>query len=173
MNLLERIARKGLTILFPYVAGAMNRIVPPLLVLAYHRVADLKDDPQLLAVSKKNFADHMQCIADTGYPVLPFDAQWPPKAGTPRICLTFDDGYADNYLNALPILEQFGFSATFFISTQCIETGNAYWWDFLEDVCKQDLPAPAPAPFDTVPCDPRPAFYEHCQKPKSASGYTQ
>ncbi len=32
-------------------------------------------------------------------------------------CVTFDDGYRDNYVSALPVLERFGIKATFFIAT--------------------------------------------------------
>ncbi len=42
--------------------------------------------------------------------------------------MTFDDGYADNVTNALPILRRHGASATFFISTDFLD-GGCMWND--------------------------------------------
>lgn len=44
--------------------------------------------------------------------------------------LTFDDGYYNN-LRALPVLEEFGVPAVFFISTDHVKYGKAFWWDVL------------------------------------------
>lgn len=38
-------------------------------------------------------------------------------------CITFDDGYADNLLLALPILEKYGLSATVFVATGFLDGG--------------------------------------------------
>ena len=40
------------------------------------------------------------------------------------LCLTFDDGYRDNYEVALPILERLGLPATFFVATGFIDGGR-------------------------------------------------
>ncbi|MHC4570462.1 MAG: polysaccharide deacetylase family protein [Planctomycetota bacterium] len=40
--------------------------------------------------------------------------------------ITFDDGYENNYTHAFPILKEFGFTATFFISTETIG-GKPTW----------------------------------------------
>jgi peptidoglycan/xylan/chitin deacetylase (PgdA/CDA1 family) len=50
----------------------------------------------------------------------------PPRAG----CITFDDGYADNFNIALPILQRHGLTATFFIATDFLN-GGRMWNDTL------------------------------------------
>jgi peptidoglycan/xylan/chitin deacetylase (PgdA/CDA1 family) len=49
----------------------------------------------------------------------------------PAIVITFDDGYADNYLNAKPLLEKYGLPATFFITNKHIGEQKEFWWDEL------------------------------------------
>jgi len=46
------------------------------------------------------------------------------------VLLTFDDGYYNN-LRALPVLEEFAVPAVFFISTDHVRYGKAFWWDAL------------------------------------------
>lgn len=43
------------------------------------------------------------------------------------ILITFDDGFFNNYLYALPILEKYGIKAVFFITVQSIDNGNFNW----------------------------------------------
>ncbi|MEK9772083.1 MAG: polysaccharide deacetylase family protein, partial [Opitutae bacterium] len=50
------------------------------------------------------------------------------------ICLTFDDGYYDNFSEALPILEKYQIPATIFVCTGNIGTENEFWWDMLENL---------------------------------------
>ncbi len=44
------------------------------------------------------------------------------------ICITFDDGYANN-LRMLPLLEQYDVPATFYITTGNVEEQQSFWWD--------------------------------------------
>lgn len=44
--------------------------------------------------------------------------------------ITFDDGYFNNTL-ALPVLEEFGVAALFFISCDHVRLGKCFWWDVL------------------------------------------
>jgi peptidoglycan/xylan/chitin deacetylase (PgdA/CDA1 family) len=51
------------------------------------------------------------------------------------VVLTFDDGYLDNLTNAWPLLMEFGCPATFYVTTEHLDsTCGAYWWDILERV---------------------------------------
>jgi len=62
--------------------------------------------------------------------VLPVpDAVRRLRAGTlpeRALCLTFDDGYADNFSVALPILERLGLPAAFFVATRYIDGGRMW-----------------------------------------------
>jgi peptidoglycan/xylan/chitin deacetylase (PgdA/CDA1 family) len=118
----------------------LSKIDTPVIVLLYHRVAALASDPQLLAVSPENFRDQMSYLRDR-YPLVNFEDNW-SHLKSPSVAVTFDDGYADNALNALPILEDVGVPATFFVSTDNIDTQQEYWWDELENIILGDRPLP-------------------------------
>ena len=47
----------------------------------------------------------------------------------PFYCLTFDDGYKDNYEIALPLIKKYSVQAIFFIATGVIGTKNRLWYD--------------------------------------------
>jgi peptidoglycan/xylan/chitin deacetylase (PgdA/CDA1 family) len=100
-----------------------------LLIMIYHRVLDEPDFMRPGEVDRTVFTWQMQLIAKH-FNVLPLaealehmqNDTLPPRA----VCITFDDGYADNYTNALPILQQFNLSATFFIASGFLDGGRMW-----------------------------------------------
>jgi peptidoglycan/xylan/chitin deacetylase (PgdA/CDA1 family) len=48
------------------------------------------------------------------------------------VVVTFDDGYADNLLNARPVLEEAHVPATFFLVSGRLGSSQEFWWDELE-----------------------------------------
>lgn len=108
-----------------------NKLSPPVVVLGYHRVTTLATDPQLLASTPANFRQQLKVIKR--HPVLRFEDDW-TAVRKPSLVITFDDGYADNFLEALPILEEFNIPATFFVTTGKIGSHEEFWWDELERV---------------------------------------
>jgi peptidoglycan/xylan/chitin deacetylase (PgdA/CDA1 family) len=46
-----------------------------------------------------------------------------------QLAITFDDGYRDNFDNALPILEKLSLPATFFVVSDWVGTDVVPWWD--------------------------------------------
>jgi peptidoglycan/xylan/chitin deacetylase (PgdA/CDA1 family) len=82
------------------------------LVLLYHRVARLERDPHGLAVRPDRFAQHCE-ILQRRFSTIPL-SDW-NRSGR-HVAITFDDGYADNALEARGILAAAGLPATFFIT---------------------------------------------------------
>lgn len=125
--------------------GVRNRaraiLGPTAIVLTYHRVADLPSDPQLLAVSPRNFAAQARMLAETAR-VLPLRRMTDDVArGRVRhgsIAITFDDGYADNLENAAPVLRENGLHATVFVSSGYLGGTREFWWDEAERIVLGD-----------------------------------
>jgi len=118
----------------------LNRIDPPVVVLVYHRVTVLPADLHMLAVSPENFRAQMQFLK-TNVPVVRFEGDWSGLRER-AVAVTFDDGYADNALEALPVLEEVGVPATFFVSTGALGTRDEFWWDELERILLGDAGFP-------------------------------
>ena len=100
-------------------------------ILLYHRVIDCPEHPYGMCVSPRNFEEHLALLS-ANYRVVPLPSLF-SQAPTdrPLVAVTFDDGYADNLENALPLLEAHQIPATFFVTTSCLEPGSRYWWDEL------------------------------------------
>jgi peptidoglycan/xylan/chitin deacetylase (PgdA/CDA1 family) len=108
------------------------------IVLLYHRVIELDPDPQLLAVSPDNFDAHLAYLKKkyTILSVAELEDLLEKKKKIPKksVALTFDDGYADNYKEALPILEKYNVQALFYICTGNLNTNKEFWWDEIERI---------------------------------------
>jgi peptidoglycan/xylan/chitin deacetylase (PgdA/CDA1 family) len=102
-----------------------------MLVLLYHRVARLEHDPHGLAVHPDRFARHCD-ILRRRFDVVPLGS-WQRTAAR-QAAITFDDGYADNALEARSILERAGLPATFFITVGPLGETREAWWDRLEQI---------------------------------------
>lgn len=102
------------------------------LTLYYHRVNELDNDYNLLAVSKERFKQQMLWLKNN-YSIVDSRDDWENLDGN-HICITFDDGYKDNYLNAVPILQECGIPATIFVSTATLKNNKIMWWDELEQI---------------------------------------
>lgn len=117
-------------------------------VLMYHRVCHARHDPWDLCVTPENFEAHMACLAAhrAGRRLDSFQGSAALDAKGRAIAVTFDDGYADNLLNALPALERHDVPATVFIVPARIGCGREFWWDGL---CRAVFaPARLPAALD-------------------------
>ncbi len=106
-------------------------------ILAYHQVGGV--DGEIYSVTVSQFEEQMKYLKKNGYRAISLEDlfnSYTGKTVLPEkpIVITFDDGYADNYLTALPIMEQYGMSATVFVVPSLIGTTDYLSWQQVIDM---------------------------------------
>jgi peptidoglycan/xylan/chitin deacetylase (PgdA/CDA1 family) len=99
-------------------------------ILCIHRVVS-EDDPFFPGIPREQFAAEVAYLA-RHHRVLPLaELVEAMLAGRPlprgAVAITFDDGFADNFHLAYPILQRYGVPATIFLVFESIETGRFPW----------------------------------------------
>jgi peptidoglycan/xylan/chitin deacetylase (PgdA/CDA1 family) len=117
---------------------------PWLSILTYHRFprADGSEpfDEGVIDTSAEEFEQHIASLK-RHFSIVGVDELCAFAAGgalPPNpVAITFDDGYRDNYEQALPILSRHGCKAIFFVATSFIDQRRLYWWDRAAYLVKQ------------------------------------
>jgi peptidoglycan/xylan/chitin deacetylase (PgdA/CDA1 family) len=131
--------KAGIRRLLRRVRGADQRKI-----LMYHRIGSETVDPWDLVVSPAHFEEHVAYLARTGPCATLSAALAASPAQRQRLSVvTFDDGYLDNLMVALPILERHGVPMTLFVVSGAVGSASWFWWDAVEAALlgKTELPA--------------------------------
>jgi peptidoglycan/xylan/chitin deacetylase (PgdA/CDA1 family) len=110
-----------------------------LTILAYHRVMPIDAleaypfDDQLISATPAQFDWQMRYLREHLNPVALSDliayldegAPLPPAA----VAVTFDDGFADTYRYAFPVLKRYAIPATVFVSTGYVDSREPFWFE--------------------------------------------
>lgn len=129
---------------FLHRTGALKAILalrarstaPWLSVLTFHRFANGHGsepfDDGVVDATDFDFERQVACLKNH-FNVVGIDeicglAHGKPLPPNP-VAITFDDGYLDGYVRALPILLRHRCKAIFFIPTSFISERRLYWWD--------------------------------------------
>ncbi len=99
----------------------------PVGILFYHRVADTH--PNAWTLSCRDFARQLDWLQSHFEIVDLAEAQRRLQEGVckqPTVCLTFDDGYAENADFAIGELVRRELPATYFVSTEFVRTGKSF-----------------------------------------------
>jgi peptidoglycan/xylan/chitin deacetylase (PgdA/CDA1 family) len=124
----------------PVVAPAAEGAGPPPPILMYHyiRTVDQASDPlgYELSVAPELFEAHMAWLHEQGYTAMRMDAAARCLRGETvcparAVALTFDDGYADAFTTAWPVLQRYGFTATFYIVSGLVGQQGYMSWEQL------------------------------------------
>jgi peptidoglycan/xylan/chitin deacetylase (PgdA/CDA1 family) len=110
---------------------------PGALILVYHRVTHLARDRWSIAVTPDRFEHHMALLRREANPIPLARIDGVLDGGTipaNAVVVTFDDGYADNLHDALPVLRRHEIPATVFVAPDAVLSGSEFWWDDLERI---------------------------------------
>lgn len=121
----------------------MHRHANGVPVLNYHQINDR--DENSLTIHTDQFEAEMSYLANNGYhaitPAEMLEA-WDSGAPLPEnpIIITFDDGYADNYKNAYPILKKYNLKGTIFVVSDYLDTyPNYLTWSMAQEMQESGL----------------------------------
>ena len=104
-------------------------------VLMYHQIGDEENG---LYLAEEHFRQHLEYFKEQGYTTVTVSqlySHWEKGEPLPEKCvaLTFDDGYRSMYEVVFPMLQEYGFTATFYVIPA------AFWspWSVDEDMVKE------------------------------------
>ena len=125
-----------------YVAAIEAATNIPILMYHYIRTCTNPDDKDCpsLSVSADVFAEQLVWLQEHGYTTVDLDYFAKPYRvwGKP-VVITFDDGYKDAYDAALPILEKYGMTATFYVITDRVGTPEYLTWNDVRDMYRRGM----------------------------------
>jgi len=124
----------------PYAKGGLTfqglQTIP---VLTYHKFS--KNESDRMTVRESSFEAQMKFLRENGYRVitleeffnfLDFKGQLPKKS----VVITIDEEWHSAYEIALPILEKYGYPATFFAYTDFITSKG---WDLIREMSRRGI----------------------------------
>jgi peptidoglycan/xylan/chitin deacetylase (PgdA/CDA1 family) len=128
-------------------------------VLMFHHVRPYEPRPfepnRILEITPEFLDAVLARVTALGYEIVPL-ADVPDRLRRPRgrfVCLTFDDGYRDNLVHALPVLEKHKAPFTIFVTAGFADRTATLWWSDLAEalermpeaeIAGQRMPLPSP-----------------------------
>jgi peptidoglycan/xylan/chitin deacetylase (PgdA/CDA1 family) len=142
-RILSKLKREGNYLLrdIGYQLGLYNRFYSSARgsrIMIYHGIC-LDDHLRfnMMFLKFKTFENHLKFYKKY-FNVISLDDYYQQKFSNDKfnICLTFDDGFANNYEYVLPLLKKYQMPATFFITAVREKGYDVLWNDFLSIVSK-------------------------------------
>lgn len=121
-----------------YLHCKLHNLTHPTLgrILMLHRVVEQRsDEPEQreLEITPHFLEQTIETYRQEGYIFVSIDEvcsiiKSGKRQKQPFVCLTFDDGYKDNYTTALPLLKRLNVPFAVYITTGIIDNQLSMWW---------------------------------------------
>lgn len=102
----------------------------------YHRFSD--DRYPSTNISLDNFEKQLIYLKENNFTILTFgkalDRIQKRKKGIPIAVITIDDAYKSFYKNGWPLLKKYGFTATLYVNTETVGSGDFMTWEEINEV---------------------------------------
>ncbi len=117
--------------------------IPRIPILVYHQVSEVGERQKKVrstnpaySLPVTRFREQMEYIKEHDYRTLSLDEVIDQSTHNHEKCvvITFDDGWANNYSNALPILAELGLTATVFVVTDFVGRQAYMGWGELAEM---------------------------------------
>lgn len=129
-----RLDRIGAITVHKMIRGHRKKRVP---ILMYHSITEnvccSTNEYFCNDTSPKTFEKHLTYIKNLGYEIVGLSAlenecmHLDEGAENKKVIITFDDGYRDFYKNALPVLKDYGESATVFVCPGLVDCDSLFF----------------------------------------------
>ena len=139
MNLIKRILKPWVFMAVDFFGRHRRHYFsqPQLLILTYHRILPLDHPATALEqpgmyVSPETFEQHLLWLQELGFELIKL-GDWVNRCQTNQplpnkaCALTFDDGWADNYQYAFPLLQKHNAPATIFVIGSSFKGEDTLW----------------------------------------------
>ena len=141
MNFKKNICRLACVIKMPemYMYFRKRIFGSHIVIFVYHRVTPIEDNIFVTNICPEEFEKQIRYLKEN-FKIYSLEKlinvlennQINKKESENIAVITFDDGYKDNYIYALPILKKYQIPATVFLVTEYIGKDKLFWWDKIE-----------------------------------------
>ena len=107
----------------PFINFSIKITKNKLRILTYHGISPLGVDPIEFEKQLKYISSHFECYWVSEIPKLLTNK----KSKKPSLIITFDDGFKNHFIKAMPLLEKYNIKATFYIPIDLAENQSFLW----------------------------------------------
>lgn len=126
----------------PHRGNAQSRKTEAISCFVYHRFGDSRYPSTNVPVN--DFRAHLQFLADNGFRVITLGGavellRQSKQIAPGTVVLTVDDAYSSFYEKGMPLLREFGFTATVFVNTQTAGHPGYITWPQLRQLKREGI----------------------------------